>query len=98
MQVYDKPFIYTLSHILTGFITVWYPVLGLLFIAYQLLQLTFNVRFFLFSLEFKKGNNPLHTARKVAEFAAGYLIGLLTRARSNHRFESVPLKLELRPN
>jgi hypothetical protein len=85
MQVYDKPFIYTLSHIITGFITVWYPLLGLLFLAYQFLQLTFNIRFFLFSLEIKKGNNPLHTARKIAEFAAGYLAGFLARSRIRSR-------------
>ena len=96
MQVYDKPFIYTLSHILTGFITVWYPILGLLFIAYQLLQLTFDVRFFLFSLEIKDGNNPLHTARKIAEFAAGYLAGFLVRSRSPLSRGSSPLKTDVR--
>ncbi len=85
MQVYDKPFIYTLSHIITGFITAWYPVIGLLFVAYQLLQLFLDIRFFLFTLEIKPGNNSLHTARKVAEFAAGYLVGFLIRSRDRNR-------------
>lgn len=74
MKVYDKPFIYTLSHIVTGVIAVFYPIVIWLFFAYQLLQLALNVRFFGLSGEIKPGNNPVHTARKLGEFASGYSI------------------------
>ena len=77
LQHYDKHFIYTLSHILLGFIAVWYPTLGLLFIAYQLLQYFLQIRFFLFSLEIKEGNSLYHTIRKISEIAVGYFAGLL---------------------
>lgn len=72
MKVYDKPLIYTLSHIVAGIIAVFYPIMLWLFLAYQLLQLVLNVRFFGLHGEVKKGNNPLHTARKLGEFASGY--------------------------
>lgn len=76
-EIFDKHWIYTLSHILTGVASVWYPFLGILFIAYQLLQLVFNKRFFLFALEFKEENNPRHTAMKIAEFGAGFAVAWL---------------------
>jgi hypothetical protein len=80
LQHFDKHFIYTLSHILLGFIAVWYPTLGLLFIAYQLLQYFLQIRFFLFSFEIKHGNSLYHTIRKISEIAVGYFIGLLVAA------------------
>lgn len=76
---FDKPMIYTISHVLLGFIAVWYPLLGLLFIAYQLLQYILNIRFFLFSMEIKKGNSAYHTMKKLGEIAIGCIIGLLIK-------------------
>lgn len=76
---FDKPMIYTLSHVLLGFIAVWYPLLGLLFIAYQLLQYLLNIRFFLFSMEIKHGNSAYHTMKKLGEIAIGTVIGLLVK-------------------
>lgn len=83
-QIYfDKPLIYTISHVLLGFIAVWYPLLGLLFIAYQLLQYLLNIRFFLFSLEMKEGNSAYHTIKKLGEIAIGFVIGLLIKNLSS---------------
>ncbi len=74
MKVYDKPFIYTLSHIVAGAIAVFYPLVLWLFLVYQLLQLALDVRFFGLSREIRPGNNPLHTARKLGEFVSGYSV------------------------
>ena len=76
-QIFDKHWIYTLSHVLTGVFSVWFPFLGILFLVYQLLQLAFNKRFFLFTMEFKEENNPRHTAMKIAEFGAGFFAAFL---------------------
>ena len=76
-QIFDKHWIYTLSHVLTGVVSVWFPFLGILFLVYQLLQLAFNKRFFLFTMEFKEENNPRHTAMKIAEFGAGFFAAFL---------------------
>lgn len=76
---FDKPLIYTISHVFLGLIAVWYPLLGLLFIAYQLLQYILNIRFFLFSMEIKEGNSAYHTMKKLGEIAIGFVIGLLIK-------------------
>ncbi len=77
MNVYDKPLIYTLSHIVFGAVAVYYPVVLYLFIIYQLAQLILNVRVFGLHGEIRVGNNPLHTARKLAEFGFGYAAAYL---------------------
>ncbi len=77
MTVYDKPFIYTLSHVLVGVGSVFYPVLAVHFIVYQLLQLVLNVRFFGLKLTYEVGNHWRHTLAKLAEFLFGVLLGLL---------------------
>ncbi len=79
MKVYDKPLEYTLTHIFTGAIAVFYPIVFWIFAVYQLLQLTLNVRFFGLHGEIRLGNNPIHTARKFAEFALGYGVAWLLR-------------------
>jgi hypothetical protein len=84
---FDKPIIYTLSHIILGIIAVWYPILGLLFIAYQILEYILNIRFFLFSMEIKEGNSLLHTMKKLGEIGSGYIIGLI--------IISIPINLNL---
>lgn len=77
MTVYDKPFIYTLSHVLTGTVAVFYPFVAVHFIVYQLLQLVLNVRFFGLSLTYEEGNHWRHTLAKFAEFLVGVLLGLI---------------------
>ncbi len=79
MKVYDKPLAYTLSHVLAGSIAVFYPIVFWIFAAYQLLQLALGIRFFGLHGEIRLGNNPMHTARKFAEFGIGYAVTWLAR-------------------
>lgn len=78
---YYKPAIYTFSHGALGFIAAWYPVVGAVMVVYQLLQLAFNVRFFLFEMAIKEGNTWQHTALKLAEVWIGYIAGIYVRRR-----------------
>lgn len=72
--MYETPPLYLASHLLIGVISYFYPLLFLLFIAYQLLQLTLGVRFFLFSWEIKKGNSPIYTYYKIMQTAVGVFL------------------------
>ncbi len=74
MKAYEKPAIYTLSHLLFGAWAVLCPSIVYVFIAYQLLQLSLGVRFFGLHGHVQIGNNPIHTATKLFEFGIGYLI------------------------
>jgi hypothetical protein len=74
--VYKKPVYYGLIHVMFGIVSVKYYPVGIFFIAYQLLQLIINKRFFLFQLKVSKGNNLYHTMCKLCEFFIGILIGL----------------------
>jgi len=74
---YDKPLVYTISHYIIGFISVWFPILGIIMIIYQITQFIFNKRFFILKMEFKKGNSLQHTLLKLFEFSIGYGIGFL---------------------
>ena len=80
MKIWPKPFVYTLSHLVIGFLGYKYKNLLLLFVVYQFAQLLFGVRFFLLSLEFKKGNSIEHTLLKLGEVGIGYGIAHLSRA------------------
>jgi hypothetical protein len=79
MESFYKHPIYALSHILTGIATVWYPIIGLLFIGYQILQLATNRRFFLFSMQLKTGNSVKHTLIKLLEWLLGVIIGYIIK-------------------
>jgi hypothetical protein len=61
---------------LFGFAAVWYPIIGILAITYQLLQFAFNVRTFPVEGRIEKGNSVAHTGLKLAEMALGYSLGL----------------------
>ncbi len=79
MTLYDRPPHYALSHMLFGFAAVWYPIIGILAITYQLLQFAFNVRTFPVEGRIEKGNSVAHTGLKLAEMAGGYALGYLLR-------------------
>lgn len=82
-MIYSKPFIYTFIHILSGFIGAFYPAFLGIFIVYQLLQLIFGVRIFVFQMDYKNGNTWQHTALKLAEIGLGYFIGVNFRRYYN---------------
>lgn len=75
MVHFYKPWYYTASHVAIGFIGVWYPIIGILAIVYQVGQLIFNVRIFPVEGTIKPGNSIHHTFIKLSEIAIGYAIG-----------------------
>ena len=76
-MLYERPYYYMISHILIGFISVWYPIVGILGIIYQLLQYFLNIRIFCIEMRIKKGNSIDHTALKIFEIVIGYSLGYI---------------------
>ncbi len=78
--VYSKPMIYTALHIGYGFFAAFAPaaIIGF-FVIWQLGQLLLDIRVFLLSFRYERGNNRIHTAKKFAEFLTGLAVGLLLR-------------------
>ena len=70
--MYQTPPLYMLTHVAGGALAYFYPILLILFLAYQLLQLSLNVRFFVFTMEIREGNSILYTLYKIAQFFVGY--------------------------
>lgn len=81
MSVYDRPPIYALTHLAAGFVAVWYPLLGLLAVLYQLTQYILNIRFFVFEGTYRQGNSLRHTGKKLVEMALGYALGYVVKHR-----------------
>ena len=79
MTLYERPPHYALSHILFGFAAVWFPIIGILAVVYQLAQFAFNVRTFPVEWRIEKGNSVAHTGLKLAEMTLGYALGFLLR-------------------
>jgi hypothetical protein len=77
MALYERPRHYAMSHIFFGFIAVFYPIIGILALVYQLGQLYYNVRVFPVEGKILPGNSVKHTGLKLFEMAIGYLIGVL---------------------
>jgi hypothetical protein len=69
-----------ISHILFGFLAVWFPWVGWLAILYQILQLIFNVRVFPIEGVIKEGNNLAHTGLKLLEIGLGYGLGYIVKS------------------
>lgn len=78
-RLYERPRYYAASHLFFGFIAVWYPLVGLLALLYQISQFAFNVRVFPVEGHIKPGNSWQHTGLKLLEMAVGYLAGILVR-------------------
>lgn len=79
---YYKPWYYGLSHVIIGGIAVWYPIIGILALTYQLGQLFFNVRVFPIERIIKHGNSVEHTLIKIAEMSLGYFIGYMIKTNN----------------
>jgi hypothetical protein len=79
MVSYYKPWYYTASHVGIGFAAVWYPLVGILAILYQVGQLLFNVRVFPVEGKILQGNSIQHTIKKLSEIGLGYGIGYLMK-------------------
>lgn len=80
--------IYTAFHVLLGAVSTRFPLLGLLFIGYQMSQLILDRRFFvgLFYAHSEPGNSALHTVEKLTEFAFGYALFTLWNISSRISF------------
>lgn len=78
-MLYDRPFYYAITHIVIGFIAAWYPLVGVIGVAYQLFQLFFNIRTFPFELRYELGNSLQHTSLKLLEMLVGYSVGVVVR-------------------
>ena len=70
---YEKPFYYTIIHILIGIVAYYYHEVGALYLMYQFLQLYLGKRFFLFQWKIENGNTLVHTLIKIGEFMIGIL-------------------------
>lgn len=68
--------LYVISHIITGAISYFYPVIWIGIIIYQLSQLCMNKRFFLCNRQkcIRDGNSIKHTLYKLSQYLLGYLI------------------------
>ena len=75
---YHTPPLYMASHVIMGMIAYFYPILIVLIIGYQLLQLALNCRFFLFSWKIERGNSAIYTLYKIMQYAVGYAVGYAT--------------------
>lgn len=77
--LYERPRYYAASHLLFGFLAVWFPLIGILAVMYQIGQFAFNVRVFPIEGRVEPGNSFEHTGLKLFEMAVGYLAGVLVR-------------------
>jgi hypothetical protein len=77
MQIWHKPAIYVVIHILSGVVAYRYPTFLPFILGYHLLQYSLDVRFFIFQWKIEKGNSVEHTVVKLLEVLLGYLIGYL---------------------
>jgi hypothetical protein len=75
--LYERPRYYAASHLFFGFIAVWFPLVGILALVYQLGQYVFNIRAFPVEGRIEPGNSWQHTGLKLFEMAVGYLAGTL---------------------
>ena len=80
-MIYERPHYYAASHIFFGFVAVWFPWVGILAVAYQVLQFVFNVRVFPVEGRILPGNTWQHTGLKLSEMALGYVAALLIRRK-----------------
>ena len=69
---YETPPLYMAIHVISGMIAYFYPILIILMVAYQLVQLVLNCRFFLFSWKIEKGNSAPYTFYKIMQYVVGY--------------------------
>jgi len=78
-KVYKKPVQYLIIHIGLGIVAAFYIPIVWVYLAYQVLQLILQRRFFLFEWQIKDGNSVAHTVVKVMEFFIGFFVGIILR-------------------
>ena len=80
--MYQTPPLYMAIHVAGGAVAYFYPILLILFLVYQVLQLSLNIRFFVFTMEIHEGNSILYTLYKTAQFFVGYGLASTVAASS----------------
>jgi hypothetical protein len=71
---FQTPPLYIFSHILVGMLSYFYPIVIILILMYQFLQLALNKRFFLFEWKVKTGNSFSYTLYKISHYMIGYAL------------------------
>lgn len=79
-MLYQRAPYYLIIHFLLGFVSPWYPMIGLIALVYQVGQYAFNVRVFPVEGTIKPGNSLEHTSLKILEMLIGYLCGNLLKS------------------
>jgi len=74
MEIWYKPPLYTVSHIASGVLSFFIPVVFPFIAAYHLIQYWLDVRFFMREKEIRQGNSIAHTGLKFFEVLLGLLI------------------------
>lgn len=69
---FQTPPLYFVSHIIAGMLSYFYPIIIILILVYQFLQLALNRRFFLFEWKVKTGNSLAYTLYKISQYMFGY--------------------------
>ena len=69
---FQTPPLYFIIHVVTGMISYFYPIIIILSLMYQFLQLALNGRFFLFEWKFRTGNSLAYTLYKISQYVFGY--------------------------
>ena len=78
-MLYQRAPYYLIIHFLLGFVSPWYPMIGLMALVYQVGQYAFNVRVFPVEGTIKPGNSLEHTSLKILEMVIGYICGLILK-------------------
>jgi hypothetical protein len=71
---FETPPLYIVSHIIAGMLSYFYPIIIILILMYQFLQLALNRRFFLFEWKVKTGNSFTYTLYKISQYIVGYAL------------------------
>ena len=74
MKLWYKPPFYTASHIASGVLSYYFPVIFPIVIIYHVLQYFLDIRFFILEKAIRHGNSLSHTILKLAETLLGLLI------------------------
>lgn len=77
--MFQTPLIYVIVHVILGFIAYHdkSTTILLLFLLWQYIQLTLQIRIFAFTWTIKKGNSFVYTMYKILQFMVGYLLAMM---------------------
>jgi hypothetical protein len=74
MKLWYKPPFYTASHIASGVLSYYFPIVFPFVVMYHAVQYILNIRFFILEKAIRHGNSLSHTILKLAETLLGLLI------------------------